>query len=139
MTIEEHVRLIKPKLWDFLGSLVYGQGPKNGWFTCRIAQVYFRISHHVVGGELTRTLDLANITVNKGFRGRGVFRAIEGLVCEYVEKHPDAPRVLYIENVIAPELGQSIARMGYTRLQGEDPQWPVACYYKATQLIAQDA
>ena len=105
--ISEHVKNIKP-----------GFGYWNRWFSCPVLEIYIRRSFHSLpsrDGKLvvTNTLDLANVTVNDEYRGKGYFTHLLRNIEKMAAYHQ---LTLYVENILEPRLASFLEREDYNKI-----------------------
>jgi len=78
-------------------------------------------------GELhENTLDIANITVDEGKRGKGVFTA-------FLSRVEALGKIIFIENVLDVRFQDFFRERGYTVARGGDPEIPVCSFVWAPQ------
>lgn len=93
----------------------------NTWICDAEYEIYVRKGYHILGGAANYTLDIANVTVKTGFRGRGIFSSMLSIA---ERLNPFA--AVYVESIQNPILGPALERRGYILL----PNDFTPCYYK---------
>ena len=82
----------------------------NVWITTDELQIYLRKAIHSVGGEIIRTIDIANVSlVNQEDKGKGYFKE----VILFIESF-ELP--VYVENVGNMELAAQLVKHGYVEV-----------------------
>ena len=81
---------------------------RRGWFNHRIGQIYFRAaSRYLKDYGIVETLDIANISINLKFQGKGVF----SLLIKSLTDSTD--RVIFVESVLNKRLDDYLSRTGW--------------------------
>jgi hypothetical protein len=106
-------RSLRTLLEKFLAS----PHAKNEWLTTGQLSVYVRKGHHMVNRHLYLFLDLANITVIKEMRGRGLFKQTFEL---FKNSCGNTYQGVYVESVNNPHLANHLRELAET-----DP----SCYW----------
>jgi len=117
MSTEAELTVIE-QLRDFLNG-----HHRNQWLlsTDDEMQVYVRHAHHLINGQPTETLDIANVEV--ATTGKGTFtRFLE--MAERLNPH----QAIFIENVMSERFANYFRRRGW----GEMPTNP-PCFYRMSQ------
>jgi hypothetical protein len=83
----------------------------NQWISTEELHLYLRVGLHLIGGQMHRVIDLANITVHHP--GQGLFTE----VLEYLQKNTPYEGV-YVENILNERLFEHIRK-----LQKKDSHW----------------
>lgn len=84
-------------------------------------EVYLRLARHAIHGELYPTLDLATISVRPDLRRQGIGASlIQTLEQEAIRLQ----RILYVENVLNPNLELYLRRRGYQGVHYDDDYGP---------------
>mgnify|MGYP001591645878 FL=1 len=91
------------KLKEFLNGKL-----RNVWITTKKLSVYVRKGHHYINGKIHDTLDIANISVNKKYGGKGIGMQF---INEAHETHPYS--FTYIENVLNPSFDEKLRKGGW--------------------------
>lgn len=76
-------------------------------------QVYLRKGLHYLGGEMTATLDIANIIVKEKFRKQGLFR-------DFLRDAEALGYPIYVECIHNPWLPQVLEQRGYDIIDKDD-------------------
>lgn len=91
---------------------------RNRWILMGDMRVYARKGTHLIEGRLERCLDVASIEVEEEARGRGLFT-------EWLAGAERAAKkrglVVYVENVLNPDLGLFLTRRGYSKVGESSP------------------
>ena len=106
------------KLKEFLNGKL-----RNVWITTKRLSVYVRKGHHYINGKMNDTLDIANISVNKKYMGKGIGMKF---VNEAHEIHQYS--LTYIENVLNPSFDEKLRKGGWTIITGNIEPF---CYFKS--------
>lgn len=71
---------------------------------------YVRITSHYIQGEMLKTIDVANVSVDEEHQGKGIFKdflkGVEGMAKNY-------GRTVYVESVLSDILEVKLAKYGY--------------------------
>ena len=86
-------------------------------------KVYMRHTRRLIDGEITETVDVASVEVNKQYRSRGHFTAWLNEVQIIAD---DLKLVVYIESVLEPRLVHFLEKKNYQRVKASLPP----CYYR---------
>lgn len=86
---------LRKELEKFLASPA-----RNQWIQTSQLEVYVRKGHHMVNRHMYQFLDLANITIKKPFRHRGLFKQVLNLF----KQMGIAQDGVYVESVMNPML-----------------------------------
>jgi hypothetical protein len=100
-------RSLRTLLEKFLAS----PHAKNEWLTTGQLSVYVRKGHHMVNRHLYLFIDLANITVIKEMRGRGLFKQTFELFKKSCGKTYQG---VYVESVNNPHLANHLRELAET-------------------------
>lgn len=91
----------------------------NAWVRYGPFELYVRKGHHIVGGQVRKTFDLANFSNTKRKeRGKGAFRLFIASLPFLLKGHFD---VIYVESVQNPRLAKSLPSMGFKLAMPLDP------------------
>jgi hypothetical protein len=82
------------------------------WLQGDYTRVYVRRTRHWLNNEWQQTLDIANITVDEEFMGRGIFKNL----IAWLEARKYA---IYVENVLNEQLRGFLLRNGFDALNLE--------------------
>lgn len=95
----------------------------NQWLELEHMRVYVRKSQHYVEGNVVKTFDVANVTVDEAMRGKGIFKSfladVKKLLADPALKGDIEG--IYAENVLNRRLEQSLPEMGFKRILGLRP------------------
>jgi len=116
--------LDEPSLQDLLAASREQFSPR-AWVKEGPIACYVRITARYVNGDMTHTIDLANIQVEERQQGKGHFTAWLAHVEALARKHH---RTVYVELVHNARLQHFLERRGYTRLPnpGTSPHYVLA-------------
>lgn len=99
---------------DQLEQLITKKGStlsKTAYISNDKMTVYVRITSHYIRGELPKTIDIANVSVDEEHQGKGVFKdflkGVEGMAKKY-------DRAVYVESVLSDILEVKLTTYGYT-------------------------
>jgi GNAT superfamily N-acetyltransferase len=85
------------------------------WFDFRYIEVYIRLNHRYICGQVVRTLELSNVSVDETERGQGRFtRLLDGLMT-LAKKRGE---VLLVENVVNEIARGALLRRGFIDYEG---------------------
>lgn len=109
----------------------------NAWVRVGKINVYVRKGRHFINDEVTSCFDLANISVVKANRGKGIFaQFLTDLELILVERN-DGLSCIYVENVINPKFACYLSRCGFIQTGGATPTLP--SFYRALPLYGERA
>lgn len=104
------------QLNQFLAS-----GAHNQWLRFPTGDVYVRKGFHKINGQITNTLDIANISIKQQFRGKGIGTTI------FESFHQNNPfPMTFVESVINERLEQWLERNQWLSVEWSNPP----CFYK---------
>lgn len=90
---------------EFIASPV-----RNAWLKPRSLDVYVRKSRRMYHGEIVKAFDIASISVNARWRGRGVFTR---WLDEAIPAIPSDFKVIFVENVLDGRFRDFFLRRGF--------------------------
>lgn len=108
------IPLTDTRLHDSAAKFIAAHSPyplyaaRNAWLHGKYADCYVRICNRLLQpGTVSRTFDIANISIQPRFQRRGVFRNF----LRFIERAYAGP--IYIENVLDPDFADKLQSLGY--------------------------
>ena len=75
--------------------------PRNTYLYGNTGQIYVRKSMRYVNGEMSKLIDLANISINPEYQGQGIYKSLEKIAHTTACKNNFAG--IYVESVLNPQ------------------------------------
>lgn len=99
---------------EFVKILTSGEKHRSIWTHGDGLDIYMRLGHHFVHGEMLTCLDIANVNATKP--GKGAFTAFLNKVEEAV-KNSDVCNCVFVESILEPRFVAYLQKRGYETTQ----------------------
>ena len=92
--------------------------PINDYVGNEDLMAYVRVTKRYIEGEMVKTLEIANVSVDEDLQGRGIFKKFLQIIETLAKKYE---RMVYIESVLNDILINKLPSYGYTQLENSNP------------------
>lgn len=119
--IADDIQAFKKAFQAFMKS-----GQRNQWLETHTIKIYMRKATHAIGGQVVKTLDIANIHIDETERGQGVGT----MLIDWLHQQNPFP-VTFVESIQNPRLYTHLKARGWLDVNDTEPP----CVYKLTNPI----